>query len=228
MRPSLAACSLLLAAPLLAAPLLAQPPAAVASPPGWRWALDQPARLLNGGRFTPTDSTWDFVHMAPGWHVTMGPGGHLFDPSNTAGGRFAVEAEMILFPNSSNEEFGIFVGGAQIGEPTASWTAFTIRRDGNFAVRAQRAGTRATLVDWTQHEAVKALTADGTVKNYVRVLAEPDSVRLFVNSARVGAWPRAAVVTDGIYGFRIGKGTNLHITNLDHTRRHAPFPAPKP
>lgn len=196
-------------------------------PPNWRWALDQPARHVNGGRFTPTDSTWDFVNMAPGWHVTMGPGGHLFDPANSASGRFAVEAEMILFPNSSNEEFGVFVGGSRLGEPAASWTSFTIRRDGKFTVRSQRAGTAATLADWTAHDAVKPLAADGTVKNYVRVLAEPDSVRMLVNGTRVGAWSRSTLAVDGTYGFRIGKGTNLHITNLDHTRRHAPFPVPR-
>lgn len=206
-------------------------PAALAAqggPPNWNWALDQPGRLLNGGRFTPNDSTWDFVSMAPGWHVTMGPGGHLFDPSNTASGRFAVEAEMILFPNSSNGEVGVFVGGVRLGEPTASWTAFTIRRDGKFTVRSQQAGTVTTLTEWTANDAVKPLAADGTVKNHVRVLAEPDSVRLFVNGTRVGTWNRGAVATDGIYGFRIGRGTNLHITNLDFTRRLAPFPAPRP
>ncbi len=202
--------------------------AAQGGPPNWTWALDQPARLLNGGRFTPNDTTWDFVNMAPGWHVTMGPGGQLFDPSNTATGRYAVEAEMILFPNSSNEEFGVFVGGAHLGEPDARWTAFTIRRDGKFTVRSQQAGRRVTLADWAQHEAVNPLAADGTVKNTVRVLAEPDSVRFLVNGARVGAWARRGLAVDGLYGFRIGKGTNLHITNLDHTRRHAPFPVPKP
>ena len=201
--------------------------AAQGGPPTWRWVLDQPVRLVNGGRFTPTDTTWDFVNMAPGWHVTMGPGGHLFDPANSASGRFAVEAEMILFPNSSNEEFGVFVGGSRLGEPAAAWSAFTIRRDGRFSARTHQSGQAVTLADWTAHDAVKPLVADGTVKNYVRILAEPDSVRMFVNGARVGAWPRRTLAVDGTYGFRIGKGTNLHITNLDHTRRHAPFPAPR-
>ena len=57
------------------------------------------------------------------------------------------------------------------------------------------------------------------------VRAEPDSVRFLVNGVRVSAWPRAALQVDGSYGFRIGAGANLHITNLDLTRRLAPFPA---
>ena len=50
-------------------------------------------------------------------------------------------------------------------------------------------------------------------------------MRFFVNNTRVGAWPRAALRVDGAFGFRIGQGANLHITNLDLTQRLAPFPA---
>jgi hypothetical protein len=49
-------------------------------------------------------------------------------------------------------------------------------------------------------------------------------VRFVVNGERVAAWPRASLAVDGAYGFRIGGGVNLHITNLDVTRRVAPFP----
>lgn len=84
-----------------------------------------------------------------------------------------------------------------------------------------------------------ALTAQGGPPNWRWVLDQParlanggrftptDSVRMFVNGTRVGAWPRRTLAVDGTYGFRIGKGTNLHITNLDPTRRHVPFPAPR-
>lgn len=114
----------------LVVPLNAQTPAA---PTGWQWRLDASAPLVNGTKTPPSDSGWLFVDMAPGWHVTMGPGGFLFDPANVAGGRFAVEAEMIAFPSSSNEPFGLFIGGHE--EATgASATSFLLRRDGRFAV----------------------------------------------------------------------------------------------
>jgi hypothetical protein len=198
------------------------------SAPSWTWTLDQPARRSNAGRFTPADSVWEFASMAPGWHVTMGPGGYLYDPANVASGRYAVEAEMILFPGSSNEEFGVFVGGDHLADANATSTAFLIRRDGQWSVRARRNGQITVVSDWRAHEAVKPLTADGMIRNQVRVLAEPDSVRLFVNAVRVGAWERRMVAVDGVFGFRVGRGTNMHITNLDHTRRLAPFPAPRP
>ena len=156
--------------------------AAQDSPPaGWSWALDREAKWASGSRMAKTDSTFDFVHMAPGWHITMGPGGALFDPRERVSGRFIVEAELILFPDATNGEYGVFVGDRMADGASAEWTAFVVR-------------------------------------------AEPDSVRFHVNGERIAAWPRSAMPLDGVTGFRIGEGVNLHITNLDVTRRLAPFP----
>lgn len=199
-----------------------------APPVGWKWSLDGPARLLNGGRFTPTDSTFDFAHMAPGWHITMGPGAVLYDPDARATGRFVVEGEMILFPDASANEYGVFVGGVSLEDAARqAWTAFVVRADGQVAVMRQRGSETTWLVPWRAHAASKVLVKGETAKNYVTVRAEPDSVRFLVNGERVTAFARSAVAVDGTFGFRIGKGVNLHITNLDVTRRLAPFPAPK-
>lgn len=204
----------------LAASLNAQTPAA---PTGWQWRLDAPAPLVNGSKTPPSDSGWIFVDMAPGWHVTMGPGGFLFDAANVAGGRFAVEAELIAFPSSSNEPFGIFIGGRE-ETAGASVTSFLVRRDGRFAVIAVRDDQRTMISEWAPSDALKPVAADGNARTALRVLAEPDSVRFYVDGTRLGAWPRAAMSVEGVYGFRVGRGVNLHITNLDHTRRHAPYP----
>ncbi len=205
----------------LAARSNAQTPAA---PAGWQWRLDAVGTLTNGAA-AASDSTFRFEDMAPGWHVTMGPGGFLYDPANTASGRYAVQAEMILFPSSSNDEFGLFIGGRDTGpnSPAVSW--FVVRRDGKAAAFSSSAGQYQPLSDWASYEGVKPLAANGNVRTVVRVLAEPDSVRFFVDGVRIGAWPRSALPVDGVYGFRIGRGANMHITNLDITRRHAPFPA---
>lgn len=199
--------------------------APLSGPPGWTWTLDAPARLLNGGRFAPTDSTFDFAHMAPGWHITMGPGAALFDPRERAEGRFVVEGELILFPDASEHEYGLFVGGRDLDGATKQWFAFVVRADGSAAVM-HRAGTETRMVmPWTKHAAVKPKPEGNTVTNVLSVRAEPDSVRFLVNSERITAFARADLNVDGPFGFRIGKGVNLHITNLDVTRRLAPFPA---
>jgi hypothetical protein len=198
---------------------------APASPAGWQWRLDQPGRLQNDSKVAATDSTLFFVDMAPGWHVTMGPGGFLYDPANTASGRFAVQAEMILFPSKTNDEFGLFIGGRDAGAGGEAVSWFVVRRDGQAGVFAFGDGQMRPISDWAPREGIKPLAADGSVRTVVRVLAEPDSVRYFVDGTRVGAWPRSALPVDGVYGFRVGRGANMHITNLDITRRHAPYPA---
>lgn len=199
--------------------------APLTSPPGWAWSLDAPARLQNGGRFAPSDSIFDFVHMAPGWHITMGPGAALFDPRERAEGRFALQGELILFPNASEGEYGVFVGGRELEGPTKQWYAFVVRSDGSAAVMHRAGSETRLLMPWTKHVAVKPKPEGATVTNVVSVRAEPDSVRFFVNGERITAFARAQIDVDGPFGFRIGHGVNLHVTNLDVTRRLAPFPA---
>lgn len=197
------------------------------APPGWKWSLDAPARLFNGGKFTPADSIFDFVHMAPGWHITMGPGAALYDPRERAEGRFIVTGEMVLFPNASNNEYGVFLGGKGLDGAAKEWFAFVVRADGSAAVM-HRAGAETHLImPWTKHESVRPKPEGATITNVVQVRAEPDSVRFLVNGTRVTAFPRAALPVDGPFGWRMGQGVNLHATNLDITRRLAPFPAPR-
>jgi hypothetical protein len=207
------------------APLAAQDAAAPRplTPPGWAWRTDRPAEPQRGGTGRMSDAVFEFVHMAPGWHVTMGPGGNLFEPGARLAGRFGVEAEMILFPDASDGEYGVFVGGTGL-DGAAEWTAFVVRADGSAAVMRRAAGATTMLMPWAPHSAVKVKATGATAKNYVTVRAEPDSVRFVVNGERVAAWPRAGIPVDGNFGFRIGRGVNLHITNLDVTRRLAPFP----
>ena len=58
--------------------------AQVAPPPGWRWGTDHPARMSS--EWNLPDSTWRFVQMAPGWHITTRPGALMYDPSVQATG----------------------------------------------------------------------------------------------------------------------------------------------
>lgn len=219
--------SVVLAA-LLASPVVAhgQQAAAPAAPPGWTWSLDRPARMSAGGKAIGTDSLFEFALMAPGWHLTMGPGGVVHDPREKADHRFVVTAEMILFPDAALDgEYGIFVGGMQLeSAANKQWYAFVVRGDGSAAVM-HRAGPETHMVmPWTMHTGVKPRPDGATVTNVVQLRAEPDSIRFLVNGERITTFARTDLDVNGTFGFRVGNRVNLHITNLDVTRRLAPFP----
>ncbi len=213
---------------LIASVLPAQmAPAAQAplTPPGWAWRMDRPAEPQRGGTGNAGDAKFEFTHMAPGWHITMGPGGVLFPASDRAEGRFALEAEMIYFGDGADgAEHGVVVGGTGLDGEHGSWTAFVVRPDGQAAVMSHAHGATRMLMDWRTADGVRGRDSTGFARNKVMVRAEPDSVRFVVNGMAIAAWPRAAMVVDGGFGFRIGRGANLHITNLDVMRRLAPYP----
>ncbi len=195
------------------------------TPTGWTWRMDAAAEPQRGGTGGVDSTKFEFSPMAPGWHITMGPGGVLSPTREKADGRFVLEGEMIFFPDGSNDaEWGLFVGGSALAGGETRWTAFVLRADGQAAVLEHVSGRTTPLMEWTANEAIVGRDSTGFARNRVSVRAEPDSVRLAVNGIVIQAWARSAVVVDGAYGFRIGKGGNVHITNLDLVRRLAPFP----
>jgi hypothetical protein len=210
--PGVVAAIVVLAAPTSA--LRAQ----LETPGNWRWATDRPAHLVTG-QDVP-DSGWRFVAMPPGWHITMGPGGVLYDPAHTATGRFVLEAETFLFPEKTDQGFGLFIGGRNL-DGTPEYTAFVIRHDGRGAV-VRGGPTPAMLVDWTPGDSIKAQEASDAVRNVLHVAVERDSVFFTVNGGRVASLPRSAGEFDGLFGFRVGAGVNLHVSTLDYTQRMAP------
>lgn len=163
--------------------------------------------------------------MPPGWHITTGPAAILFDAANQALGRFAVEAEIHLFPGESNEGFGVFLGGSALDSPAGSWTAFLIRKDGSASIERRVNNVVTTLVPSTKSSAIKPHTGgEGTALNQIRVLVQGDSAVFSANGQRVAVISTREIPLEGTFGFRVGKDLNLHVTNLDLVTRLAPFP----
>lgn len=199
------------------APALAQE---LAPPDSWLWVTDAAARLTTGKDVS--DSTLWFVSMPPGWHITTGPGTVFFDPQYTARGRFIIASEFVLFQGESQAEYGVFLGGLDlIGRESGSYTAFVLRRDGSAAVQYRIDGEIEFVVPWTRHEAVNPHPDEGTVTNVVAVVVDGPDVSFRVNETEVAALSGDMVRVEGQFGFRIGRGLNLHITSLDFTQRLA-------
>lgn len=186
-------------------------------PDNWRVRLDAPG----------PDSAVAYVAMPPGWHITTGPGALLYDAANTAAGRFVVESEIFLFRGQSQEGYGLFVGGSGLDGASPSWVAFLVRRDGNALIEHRTRDGTTRLVEPVTTTAVKPHAGEGPERNVLRVSVEPDSIRFEANGSRVATLPRGELPLDGIFGFRIGAGNNLHVSQLDITRRLAPAPVPK-
>lgn len=202
---------------LLAVLTLCAAPAALAAqqlerPAGWRVVTAEPL----------PDSAMTFVAMPPGWHVTTGPAALLFDPAFTARGVFTLETEIFLFPGTSQEGYGLFVGGSALGEPGASAVAILLRRDGAVSVVRREGGAERLLIPWSVQPAVRAQEGGDAVRNVLRVAVDPDEVVVRANGLEVARLPRAGLPLDGAFGFSVGRDVNVHVSRLDLTTRLAP------
>lgn len=194
------------------------------TPPGWSWRTDAPAEPQPGGTGNVGRTRFEFTLMAPGWHVTMGPGGVLFPRDDRAAGWFALDAMLIYFPDGANDaEIGVFAGGNGLDGAHAAWTAFVVRPDGRVAVLKHEHGSTRPVLDWTAVRGIGGRDSTGFVERRMSVTADPDSVRFFVNGVSAATVARGAMALDGQFGLRIGAGANLHVTSLDITRRLAPY-----
>ncbi len=196
--------------------------AQVAPPPGWRWATDHPARMTS--EWNMPDSSWRFVQMAPGWHITTRPGALMYDPSIQAAGNYVLESVQILFPGTTQSGYGLFFGGRDLEGPSTHHIAFLVRRDGHVTVERRQDSTTTILVPWTPAPSVEQVTGEKTARNVLRITVRPDSVLFAVNAVPVAAYARSGEGLDGFFGFRAGPDLNLHVTTLDYTRRLAPVP----
>ena len=175
---------------------------------GWRAVMDQPA----------PDSLLFSVDMPPGWHITArGPGALLGDTSWRSAGVATVEAEIFLFPSSTEREYGLFVGGSGLDSGSPAWTGVLLRRDGSWAVARGRGSSLEMIRDWTPNAAVNPAGAQA-VKNVLSVSLDAGRVTVRVNGVVVGdaALP-SADAADGAVGIRVGPGLNLHVTRVTIT-----------
>jgi hypothetical protein len=167
--------------------------------------------------------SWVFVQMPPGWHVTTGPGVLLYPTANgDANGNFSIEAEVFLFPGESSGEYGVFLGGKDIETGDAFYTAFVLRRDGRAEIQTRTAARTATIAGWAGDVNAAPKSDKEPVKYFIRVDAGPGSVAMSVNGKEALTVPRERISVDGLFGFRVGKDMNLHISTLNVTRRLAP------
>ncbi len=162
------------------------------------------------------DANLFFVTMTPGWHVTTGPAGILYDPSRTATGTFRVESEIFLFDpgDRDREAFGVFFGGMELNGARQAYSYFVIR-NGRFSIKRREGSETSTVQEWTPSTAmVRHDGVDATAKNVLAVEVDANEVSFYINGERVASHPTSSMRTDGIVGLRVNHNLNLHVSSL--------------
>ena len=196
------------------------------TPDDWKWRLDEPAAMSPGGKMEA--GQWWFVAMPPGWHVTMGPGGLVYHPAYRASGRFIVESELFVFPDSSDEGVGVFVGGQALGDgESPAYTSLLLRKDGSASVVRAPAGAVTPIAGWAAVEGVKPHGGKDAEKHAFRIEAERATVTFLVDGTKVAAIPRAEASPTVISASASAAAVNIHVVRLDFTQQLAP-PRPGP
>lgn len=176
---------------------------------GWEHRLDFGGDVNDVLHFRPMG---DGVHA-----TTTGSGFAIFwRPENTVEGDFAVGATFTQMERSGHANaYGMFVGGADLDGDGQRYTYFMLRQGGEFLIKRRMGEELPTVVDWTAHDAVNDLDANGSSTNTLSIEAAGDTVRFLVNGAEVSSQPRSGVDADGIAGLRVTHLLDLHIGDLN-------------
>lgn len=157
----------------------------------------------------------DFASVQGGHRVRPGPRAIYWNPEMRATGLYRVRAELHRLNDPGPEAYGLFVGGRDLRTEGQDYLYFLVRRDGSYLVK-HRAGTDThTLVDWTEHSAVRGSDGEGGVSNTLAVESRPDAVRFLVNGTEVERLERAPMLnTDGEVGVRVNHRLDVRIEGL--------------
>lgn len=191
--------------------------------PGWTGRID-PKPASQGRKITEAK----FVPMGGGIHVTAGPAAIYWNPANTvAGGNYTVGATFNQTKASTHPEaYGVFLSGENLEAANQSYLYFVIRQDGKYLInhRADDA-TVHKMVDWTAHDAVKAIDANGRASNKLEVVVGATDLSFRVNGTEVKSLPRATIDsggphsgTRGVAGIRVNHNLDVHIDGFELTK----------
>ncbi len=172
------------------------------------------ARLDRGG---DAASVLSFMTMGSGVHATTASAGAaiFWQPSSMTKGSYTISASFTQAEASNHPNaYGLFFGGSDLAGANQRYSYFVIRQDGQFLIKKRMGSETPTVLDWTRHDAINELDAEGTSTNTLAVEVGSSQVRFLVNGTEVSTQMRSAVDTDGITGLRVTHFLNVHIDNL--------------
>ena len=117
-------------------------------------------------------------------------------------------------PSGHPNAYGLFFGVLRFGGSQSAVFVLRDRQGGEFLVKKRMGNETPTVVDWTAHDAINDLDAEGRSNNTLSVEVGSSQVRFLVNGTEVTSQPRSAVDTDGTTGLRVTHLLDVHIGDL--------------
>lgn len=139
--------------------------------------------------------------------ILTGPAGIAWRPDETVtSGDFRAEARFVQYAATVGyrEAYGIFVGGSDLQGPDQEYIYLLVRPTGDYLVKRRRGETTQVLVDWTPHEAVHRVVAEGDEPENVLAIEVLGGDAVFqVNGTEVHRMPASEARPYGVAGIRV-------------------------
>lgn len=150
--------------------------------------------------------------------IRPGPRAIYWREGDSASVPFRVQAtfEMVSVPEHP-EAYGLFVGGRDLEGPSQDYLYFLVRHDGRYLLKHRAGDETHTLVEWSDHPAVRSREdAGGPPTNELAVVAGDGRLLFRANGQDVDSLPLSGsmVRADGIAGLRVNHGLDLEVTGF--------------
>jgi hypothetical protein len=187
-------------------------PVAAQTPAGWKVHIDRSQNAQD----PDNKSGVMFMAMGKGFHVSGGPAGTYWNPSNTAMGNYTLKGTFTLVkPSNHTNYYGLVFGGNALDGPSQTYTYFVVAQNGQFLIK-QRNGEQTTDVQRpTANAAIKTPDSSGRSVNALEVRVAGDTISYVVNGTVVHTTPKSAAKTDGIVGFRVNHVLEVMVDGLE-------------
>jgi hypothetical protein len=181
---------------------------------GWQGKVDvgnKQGLTINDSKFSPEGS---------GFHITTGPAGIYWNPSNTAKGDFTVKATFKEPKQTINHPhpYGVFIAGKNLDSDKPSYLYCVAYRDGTYLVRQFADGAVSTLVRKAPHEGIdKATGPEDDVTQEVGWTVKGGNAQCTVNGQVVYTLDKAAAKldsTDGLTGIRLSHNSDVSVSSF--------------
>ena len=174
---------------------------AAQTPAGWKVHIDRSTNAQD----PDNKSGVMFMSMGKGFHVSGGPAGTYWHPSNAATGNYTLKGTFTLVkPSNHTNYYGLVFGGNALDGPMQTYTYFLVAQNGSWLIKKRDGDANTSnVVAATMNDAVKKPGADGKSTNALEVRVGADKVDFVVNGTVVHSMPKSGLKTDGIYGLRV-------------------------